>query len=382
MKSYFIVFLLLFVFFSQNNLLVFCSSGEFDEVTVAEWVIDGDTFDTSDGDRIRLAARAHEKAKNLVRAETKPEALQETKNNIKSNIVNFAWHLMKLGRKETTIRTYTNYVNKLAKVANLNDPETVKLAIATHFQDTNTKRSATFAYDAFTKFLGITWEKPHYNIEHKKVFIPTFEELKIAINSGRKCTIAFSKLLYETGARKNEAERLQWTDIDCERKKLTIKASKNGNSRIVSVTRKLIEILDQLPKTSNLVFEKRGITTRQANFNERMKRLAKTHKNPRLKKIHFHTFRHCKALREYHKTKSVLHVKRILGHKSIMTTQRYVELYEEIYSDQPLNYTCEIALKVFEAKRLAEQGFQYVTGEYNDGGKLFRKVFQNSEVIS
>ena len=80
--------------------------------------------------------------------------------------------------------------------------------------------------------------------------------------------------------------------------------------------------------------------------------------------------------------KSGLHVKRILGHKSIMTTQRYVELYEEIYSDQPLNYTCEIALNVFEAKRLAEQGFQFVTGEYNDGGKLFRKVFQNSEVIS
>jgi hypothetical protein len=130
------------------------------------------------------------------------------------------------------------------------------------------------------------------------------------------------------------------------------------------------------------VFEKRGPTTRQANFNERMKRLAKTHNNPRLKKIHFHTFRHCKALREYHKTKSVLHVKRILGHKSIMTTHRYVELYEEIYSDQPLNYTCEIALNVFEAKQLAEQGFQYVTGEYNDGGKLFRKVFQNSEVIS
>ena len=65
-----------------------------------------------------------------------------------------------------------------------------------------------------------------------------------------------------------------------------------------------------------------------------------------------------------------------------MTTQRYVELYEEIYSDQQLNYTCEIALNVFEAKQLAEQGFQYVTGEYNDGGKLFRKVFQNSEVIS
>ena len=103
-------------------------------------------------------------------------------------------------------------------------------------------------------------------------------------------------------------------------------------------------------------------------------KLAEIHNNPRLLEINFHTFRYCKALREYHKTKSMQHVKRILGHRSIMTTQRYVELYEEIYSNKPVEYICEIATNAQETKKLIDQGFSYETGEYDDGGKLFRKA--------
>lgn len=67
------------------------------------------------------------------------------------------------------------------------------------------------------------------------------------------------------------------------------------------------------------------------------------------------------------------HVKRILGHKSIMTTQRYVELYEEIYGDlKPDSYICETASGAKDAMKLIEQGFEYVCDI--DGEKLFRKV--------
>jgi hypothetical protein len=67
------------------------------------------------------------------------------------------------------------------------------------------------------------------------------------------------------------------------------------------------------------------------------------------------------------------HVKRILGHKSIMTTQRYADLYEEIYSDlKPYGYLCEVASSAEEAKRLIEQGFEYVCEI--EGEQLFKKV--------
>jgi hypothetical protein len=46
-----------------------------------------------------------------------------------------------------------------------------------------------------------------------------------------------------------------------------------------------------------------------------------------------------------------------------MNTQRYVELYTEIYGDlKPENYICEIAQDTKEAKKLIAQGFEYVTG--------------------
>ena len=320
----------------------------------------------------QICALKTERVKNLVKVESRTEASQR-ESNTNGQTISFAWHLTKLGRKETTITTYTRYLKSLSKNGNLNEPESIKMAIATKLKDVNTKRSATFAYDAFMKYIGLTWEKPQYKREYKKVFIPTEEELQIAINSGNKTTLAFSKLIYETGARKNEAERLEWTDIDRKRIKITVKASKNGNPRIITVSKKLIETLFDFLKNSNLVFPHRAKCTRQGNFHSRIKKLASIHNNPRLRKIHYHTFRHCKALREYDKTKSVLHVKRILGHRSIMTIQSYVELYEEIYGDlKPENYVCETASTVKEAKKLIEQGFQYVCEI--DGEKLFKKV--------
>lgn len=101
--------------------------------------------------------------------------------------------------------------------------------------------------------------------------------------------------------------------------------------------------------------------------------LARVYDNPRFLKIRYHTFRHCKALREYHKTRSILHVKKVMGHKSILTTQRYVEFYREIYGDlKPEDYVCEGASTVEEAKKLIEAGFEYVSKM--DGVQLYRKV--------
>lgn len=185
--------------------------------------------------------------------------------------------------------------------------------------------------------------------------------------------MVFSMLGYETGARYNEAERLEWTDIDVERCKITMKASKQGNARTLTVSRQLIDSLLRLPKLGETVFPPKSKNTRRLNFRRRMVTLARVHNNPRFLNIHYHTFRHCKALREYHKTHSMLHVRKVLGHKSILTTQRYVEVYTEIYGDlQPEDYVCETASTVEEAKRLIEAGFEYVS-EIN-GEQLYRKV--------
>jgi hypothetical protein len=77
---------------------------------------------------------------------------------------------------------------------------------------------------------------------------------------------------------------------------------------------------------------------------------------------------------EYHRTRDILHVMRMLGHKSIRNTMIYIDLERALFA-APTNeeFTARVAHNVEEACRLVEAGFDYVTGDYNNGGKIFRK---------
>jgi len=73
---------------------------------------------------------------------------------------------------------------------------------------------------------------------------------------------------------------------------------------------------------------------------------------------------------EYARTKDLLYVKQMLGHKNIINTLKYTQLVNFPYEEK---FICKIAENVQDATELVEAGFEYVTGEYMDGGKLFRK---------
>ena len=111
-----------------------------------------------------------------------------------------------------------------------------------------------------------------------------------------------------------------------------------------------------------------------STFAEAKKRLAKKLNNPRLLRITFHTFRHWKATVEYHKTKDILHVQELLRHKNIRNTLIYITIEKGLYREQSADeFHVKVAKNVEEAVKLIEVGFEYVTGNYNDGGKIFRK---------
>ncbi|MDH5663303.1 MAG: site-specific integrase, partial [Candidatus Bathyarchaeota archaeon] len=83
------------------------------------------------------------------------------------------------------------------------------------------------------------------------------------------------------------------------------------------------------------------------------KEIAQKLKNPRLMKIHFHTFRHWKATMEYHKTKDLLHVKQLLGHKNVNNTMLYTQLIH-FEGDE---YHVKVAKTLEEVKELLAAGF-------------------------
>ena len=70
---------------------------------------------------------------------------------------------------------------------------------------------------------------------------------------------------------------------------------------------------------------------------------------------------------EYHKTKDILHVMELLGHRDIKTTLIYTQLVN-FESDE---YHSAVAKTIEEARKLIEASFEYVCDV--DGVKLFRK---------
>jgi hypothetical protein len=57
----------------------------------------------------------------------------------------------------------------------------------------------------------------------------------------------------------------------------------------------------------------------------------------------------------------------------IENTLLYVQLVNSIFQEVDDEYVCKVARTAQEAVQLVELGFKYVTGEYSDGGKLFKK---------
>jgi hypothetical protein len=74
----------------------------------------------------------------------------------------------------------------------------------------------------------------------------------------------------------------------------------------------------------------------------------------------------------YHNTKDIMLVKQKLGHRSITSTQIYVQLLQGHDKEE---YVCKAATTLEEAQTLIEGGFEYVTSVQTGttSYKLFRK---------
>jgi integrase/recombinase XerD len=275
-------------------------------------------------------------------------------------LASFGMWLLKNGRKMETVRDYTFKLKFLMKNANLMDPEEVKEFLARSSLAEGSKNAYATVYSAFLKFVGGSWEKPKYKPIEKMPFIPTEEELDTLIAGSGKRMVALLQLLKETGARIGEALRLKWTDLDFERRVVSITPEKGSKPRILPVSEKLIGMMNMLPKKSEKIFLSNE-TTVEVDFQRMRKRIAKKLNNPRLMKIMLHSFRHWKATMEYHKTKDIIHVKEMLGHKNIENTMIYINIEKSLFQYKNDEFYFKTASSIEEAGKLIEAGFEYVT---------------------
>jgi len=277
------------------------------------------------------SAKAVQALKELERDMAKgPRGPTKLNENVKSELFNFAWWLRKNGFKEATIESKVKLLKTLVnRGANLFDPESIKEVIATQAWSEGRKENAVDAYTSFLSYKGAEWNPPKYRRIKRLPFIPTEQELDQLISGCSQRMATFLQLLKETGVRAGEAWRVKWEDVDMATRTIRVTPEKGSEPRIFHISQKLVAMLESLPKKyGKHVFATPNMKLRHhANhFSIQRKRLAQKLKNPRLLRITFHTFRHWKATMEYHRTRDIIHVMQLLGHKNIKNTLIYVHL--------------------------------------------------------
>ena len=261
----------------------------------------------------------------------------------------------------------------------LSNPDSFVRFLNTCSWASGTKDVAVDSYRDYLNMIGLTEVKlPHIRREDKLPFTPLESEIDTIIHSVRTKTATFLRLLKDTGCRPVEAWSIKWSDIELTNKCVTITGVKYSNSRKLKLSEQTLNMLYALPKNNQFVFSKSGNKTNLGleieyfarNYTKARKRVSEKLKNPRIRLVTLRSFRHWKATIEYHRTKDILHVKELLGHKSIKNTLKYIHLANAL-SNQHDEWVCKVAKTLLEASGLIESDFEYVTEM--DGVKLFRK---------
>ena len=233
------------------------------------------------------------------------------------------------------------------------------------------KNSLGYVYSDWCEFQGFEYKHLRLHTEKSLPYIPLEREIDqlIGVFTHSKYG-AMLQLLKETAFRPIEAMRLTPDDFNLERQIVTLnKPAKRSNPRQVKLSNKLTAMIMKLiqgKKRDERVWSTKPEHIRRT-FTLNRKRASEKLGNPNLNRITLKTFRHWKATMEYHKTKDILYVQKLLGHKNIQNTMVYVHLVN-FESDE---WVCRVAETVDEAGKLVEAGFEYVCDF--GGVKLFRK---------
>jgi integrase len=317
------------------------------------------------------------KAKNLV-STTELKTVAEigrhtpTERELKAapQIEKFITQLVNDGRKPSTIANYRKSFKLLLKAgADLFDPESCKAVLAKAEIRDSTKALVTYNLAAWFDFNCIIWRAPTYSNDSEIPYIPTEAELDQLIAGLGKKTAVYCAILKDTGARPGEVSRLTWQDIDFGQRNVRLRAEKHSNNRVLPLSAKTIDMLCQLPRNKAGVFS--NADDMRSCYSIQRRNLAKKIANPNIALICFKTFRHWKGTMEQHKTKDPWHVKMILGHKKISSTEKYIHLEQMMYLENNDQFTVKVANTLEEAIKLMEVGFEHHC--IMEGKDVFRK---------
>ena len=274
--------------------------------------------------------------------------------------------------REATISSTLSCIKSMARKTNLDNPESVKEYIATANVSDNRKGILIDAMARYYDYRGIPFQRPVYRKILRLPFIPVEREVDDLISGAGNKVATFLLVLKDTGLRCGEAWALKWVDLDSERQYLTCTPEKNSNPRQLKISNRLISMLNSIPRQGKWVFHTEAdplysLVKFRRTLQKQRRRISEKLQIPRIQQITFKTFRHFKATMGYHKTKDILHVMQLLGHKNIRNTLVYTHLLKW-ESDE---FVSKVASNQKEITELIEAGFDFILQK--DGLAYFRK---------
>jgi integrase len=163
----------------------------------------------------------------------------------------------------------------------------------------------------------------HFTREQFKAFLEATKEPML------RDLFAFAVV---TGLRQGEILNLTWSDIQFQRRLITVQSSgrhftKTGKARTIPISDVAFSILSTrrlVASSSDLVFHRKGLPLSQTYVGHRFKRIVRTAKLDEA--LHFHSLRHTFATWLVQEGVSLYEIQKLLGHSSIAVTQVYSHL--------------------------------------------------------
>jgi len=289
------------------------------------------------------------------------------------DIPSFTNYLVERELRASTIKTKVSLIKVLAKRSgNLWDLDKVTEVIKKANWGNRRKNNASYAYRDWCRWKGFDYTYTNYKERDQPLpYIPSEKELDQLIASCNSYYASFLQMMKETAFRPGEVQLITINDIDFERGVVTLnKPLKNSRPRQAKLSDKLLAMIKRIASgkaTLDHIWD-RSYNTMHRTYYTKRKQLTDKLQNPNFMKITFKTFRHWKATMEYHRTKDILYVKQLLGHKRIENTLIYTHLADFEEDDQ---YIVKIVSTIEEFTNLLENGFEYVSDYQNK--KILRK---------
>lgn len=307
-------------------------------------------------------------------------------NNI-ANLQTLLLQLKRKGRSKSLLKTTEIYLRRLAKKANLDNPEEIEMVIAelkttdpstkkeTKKPLTNTTKDAyCTAYGYYCKLFKITWEKPTYTREPTGIQPPTNEKIQMLITSTRSIKLSIQiDIIAQTGLRPIEIvgnKGLTPTNLHPDQHTITATSTKGCNARPpMKITPELMTRIQTYTSIEKIKPTQPIFTGDfSQDFIKYKHRLAKRLNDPSILSIRLYDLRHAYITRQLIKTQNVEIVRQIVGHKRLDTTQKYLHLLPTNTGEWIIEQTNNKE----RAKQLLTEDFNYVMTT-PDGYMTFKK---------